>query len=400
MTSEEQLPKPQFISLIPNLMGGEGHIIPYHQAVGQAVRQLGWVHRILAPQDPQIQDFPPAGSLTLPMLDLELKGNLWQKLLRIKAAIALGKVLAQQLRQMLAPTTPTIIFLERFIHLQLLALAIALYLVPVQNLSVWLLYRRDTHLDKTRWIYKYLNQLIAWRLSAQNFQLLTDSELLAQSLAHYFAQPVSVMPIPHTDGLGSQDKLTAFPQLLCWWAGTPREEKGWQPIRNLMATSHPQAAQICLLAAESANLSAIASGIQHKAIPDHLSRDEYNYWLALSDIVLLPYDIEAYRERTSGIFTESIIAGKLPLVTPQTWMARELAQYQLEALAIDWESGEQVIDEILALGSDLQIQEKLKAMQAVYQQRHNVASFAQQLQKRYDPSAFLTQPTIQPNNYA
>lgn len=396
MTHGEQPPPPNFISLIPHLMGGEGHIIPYHQAVGQAVTQLGWVHCILSPQDPQVLNFPPPGSPTLPVLDLELEGNLGQKLLRIKAAIAFGQILAQQLKAMLKPNAPTILFLERFIHLQLLSLAIALYRVPVQNLSVWLLYRRDTHLDKTRWIYKLLNQLIARRLAPLRLQLLTDSELLAQSLAAYFGQPVSVMPIPHTDGLGSQEPISAFPQLLCWWAGAPREEKGWARIRTLVATSHPQARQICLLAAESADLRAIATGINHKSIPDHLSRDDYHYWLALSDVVLLPYDLDAYRERTSGIFTECIIAGKLPLVTPQTWMARELAQYELEALALDWESGAQVIDQILKLVADPSIQAKLQAMQAVYQERHNVTSFAQQVQTIYDQTVPLNPPLNPP----
>jgi hypothetical protein len=156
----------------------------------------------------------------------------------------------------------------------------------------------------------------------------------------------------------------------------------------LVATAHPRADQICLLAAESANLTAnltaIAHGMRSKSIPDHLSREDYNYWLSLCNIVLLPYDSEAYRERTSGIFTECIIAGKMPLVTPHTWMARELAQYHLQDLVIDWESGEQVIDKILELSNDQPIQDKLKAMQSVYHQRHNVGSFAEQLGKLYD----------------
>ena len=387
MTKGESSGQIRFISLIPNLMGGEGHIIPYHQAVGQAVRQLGWEHRILSPSDAQIPDFPPAGSPLLPIVELELDGNLWQKLGRIQDAIAFAQVLAQQLNALISPSdSPTVIFLERFIHLQLLALAIALYQVPTQLVSVWLLYRRDTHLDKTRWIYKLLNQLIAWRLGDRQWQLLTDSELLAQSLAQYFAQPVSVMPIPHTDVLdsnvlNSEDKI---PQLLCWWPGAPREEKGWHRLKVLVATAHPRADQICLLAAESANLTAIANGVLSKAIPDQLSRKDYNYWLSLCDIVLLPYDSEAYRERTSGIFTECIIAGKMPLVTPHTWMARELAQYQLQDLVIDWEAGEQVIDKILELSHDQPIGDKLNAMQSVYLRRHNVGSFAEQLGKLYD----------------
>ena len=77
-------------------------------------------------------------------------------------------------------------------------------------------------------------------------------------------------------------------------------------------------------------------GMQAVSLPTHLTRTEYLMQLAISDLVLLPYDALAYKERTSGIFIETIVAGKMPAVTRGTWMAGELARYDLSELIVDW----------------------------------------------------------------
>lgn len=360
-------------------MGGEGHIIPYHQAVERAVVQLGWNYCAIAPRDPASPNLPDNWLATFPATHLEeLEGNLGKKILRLREAIVLGFDLAPLLNAAIRPQGSTVIFLERFIHLQLFALWVALWRVPTSNLSVWLLYRRDTHHDKTRGIYKWLNQKLARQLGG-DLQLLTDSDLLGQSLSDYFSQPVTVMPIPHTEVLDAGREQLRSPYLLCWWAGAPRLEKGWNRIRALVETKTEFAERLCLLVAERANLSAREGGMKVKSIPDHLSRPDYLYWLARCDVILLPYDTEAYKERTSGIFTECIIAGKLPVVTPQTWMARELAGYDLGELAIDWENPEVAIAQIVQRATDDNLRSRLKQMQATYRQRHNSTCFAEQL---------------------
>jgi hypothetical protein len=139
------------------------------------------------------------------------------------------------------------------------------------------------------------------------------------------------------------------------------------------------------VAAETAGLTAIANGISLQTLPEHLSRADYLHWLNRSDILILPYEAEAYRERTSGIFTEGIIAGKLPLVTPHTWMARELADYGLTDLVIDWGQPTRVIEKILEITANPALKSKIKVMQSVYQQQHNIASFAERLNAIYQP---------------
>jgi hypothetical protein len=297
----------------------------------------------------------------------------------------LGREIACNLRLAIHEADETIIFLERFIHLQLFALAIAVWLVPSDHLSVWLLYRRDTHTERTRALYKWLNRAIACRVTPDRLKILTDSELLGQSLAIYFDRPVAVMPIPHTELYPPPEAGSSPAPIRCWWAGSPRPEKGWERIQQLAHTPHERADRLCLVAAQSAQISAIAGGIAIEAIADTLSREDYLAWLSSSDFLLLPYDADAYRERTSGIFTECIIAGKIPLVAPQTWMAGELARYGLADLAIDWQEPQGVIEDILRLFDKFPYQSQLDAMQSDYQQRHNADRFAECLQHLYSP---------------
>jgi hypothetical protein len=390
--------KPRFVSLIPNLMGGEGHIIPYHEAVCQAVQTLGWEHQALIPaissQTPKIDHLPDHWQPCLLPTDLEAEGSAIAKLGRLTEAIKLGISIAQYFQQPGQDRDrPTIIFLERFIHLQLFSLAIALWLMPCQHLQVWLLYRRDVHQDKTRPFYKFLHFLIKQRLPSQQLQFLTDSEPLQTALCQYFQVPMTVMPIPHTDwqeeAAEKQEEVTD--KILCWWPGSPRPEKGWEMIKRLSQASIHDGDKIChkicLVAAESAELQTShhsQSSILIKTIPDRLSREQYNHWLALSQVILLPYDAEAYRERTSGIFTEAIIAGKIPLVTSANWMAKALQKYHLEALILTGESPQEIVNQIWEVANNSGIQAKILTMQADFQAFHNPENYAQTLKAIFD----------------
>ena len=57
-----------------------------------------------------------------------------------------------------------------------------------------------------------------------------------------------------------------------------------------------------------------------------VSPREYGLILQQSDVVLLPYDREAYRQRTSGIFADCAAYGKVAVVPSDTWMAEQIEQ--------------------------------------------------------------------------
>ena len=118
---------PIFVSLIPNLMEGEGHIIPYHKAVNKAIKKLGWQHKVIVPIDNKVDNLPTGWDEGLSNNNLEKEGNLLLKFFRINESIKLAQTIANYLNhEIISDSNSSIIFLERFIHLQLFALYLAL----------------------------------------------------------------------------------------------------------------------------------------------------------------------------------------------------------------------------------------------------------------------------------
>ncbi|WP_236141855.1 hypothetical protein [Nostoc sp. CMAA1605] len=379
---------PILISLIPNLMGGEGHIIPYHTSVSKAAKILGWQHLVILPPDLKFSNLPANWYACLSSENLEAKIHPFIRILKFIDILKFSLSIAKKLRQyVLITPRPSIIFLERFIHVQLLALLIAIYLIPTNNLSVWLLYRRDIHKDKTAWIYKSLNQAIKLKLNPGKFKILTDSEILANSISNYFQDSVNVMPIPHTEFIDIEDTRNQDDEIVCWWAGTPRLEKGWEIVKSLVNCTTDGADKICVVAAQSSQLISNTGGVRINLIADSLSNLEYLEWLKKSDIMLLPYDANAYKERTSGIFTECIMAGKIPVVTAGTWMAKELSKYQAQELIIDdWSQPKMITNKILQFANSVELKAKITEIQKSYRKFHTVESYAVEIKKLFDAS--------------
>ncbi len=69
-----------------------------------------------------------------------------------------------------------------------------------------------------------------------------------------------------------------------------------------------------------------AAGGPVDLVPGPLAGDAYARALAVTDVMLLPYDQERYRVRCSGIVLEALASGAVPLVTGGGWMARQLAE--------------------------------------------------------------------------
>ena len=58
-----------------------------------------------------------------------------------------------------------------------------------------------------------------------------------------------------------------------------------------------------------------------KLFDKQLNEMDYSKLLSKSDIILIPYLIDYYRYRTSGIFFEAILASKIPIIPENTWMS-------------------------------------------------------------------------------
>ncbi len=63
---------------------------------------------------------------------------------------------------------------------------------------------------------------------------------------------------------------------------------------------------------------------QVKIIKETMNTEEYYQLLASADLVIIPYDINSYKYRTSGVLTESLAAGKPVIVPANSWLATQI----------------------------------------------------------------------------
>ena len=379
--------EPLVVSLLLDCDEGIGHSIDYNRSIQRACALNEWKHcaALTTRWSTHLHDAPSTWEICLASPNFtQLRGQPIRQLAGIQR---LGESLAdywQQLRRTSAPLPqPVVLLLETFSLSTLAALAYGLQRKRPQQTSVWLLYRGIINLrtaPRQARVYRWLNQRIAAAVWPGNLQLLTDSELLAATCRTLLGRDVQVLPVPHTPPPLPATSSTALNTLRCWWPGAPRAEKGTAIIQTLLASPSNLANHFQIFVAQDAPLTASShpNAMQLVKLPAHLTRDAYVAQLANSELVLLPYDADAYRERTSGIFIETIVAAKIPVTTKGTWMASELQCHNLPELVIDWHEPT-VLDRLATAVRNETIRAKLQAMQRVYARYHNETSLAQVL---------------------
>lgn len=401
--TENQEPyPPTFVAVVLHIYGGKGHVLSYHKALGEAIRLNGWTHLAVVSPDPKLPELPREWSVEYidsGILDYEgteiikqLKRlNIWAF---IKSMYVLGRDFTKVLRKELAfRKNRKIIFLESFNPLQLWSVILSLLFVKRDRLTVWLMYRGGPDWGGRRHrlmarsfaaLFRAVNPIICLLIGRDNLVLLTDSEVLSTSLPRYYKKSVHLVPIPHTPAnqVEHTEKRVPHDPVICWWPGAPRADKGIDIILRLVSLKDPDAHKLLLVAAKSTMLVSQADCIRVETVDDKLGRQDYERRFFASDVVLLPYDRDIYSESTSGIFVECIVAGAIPLVTKDTWMAYELEKRDLGELAIDWGS-EFLIQQIIGIATSRSIKLKIRTMQSEYRSFHSIPSFAQAIHSLY-----------------
>jgi hypothetical protein len=385
---------PILISLVLLDSGGIGHNYEYLNAVGDAAQKIGWQHYAALPSNCNTLDLRKNWSACIVGCRSLHSGkeNILIKVLRlIWTSLKLAISIRQYLKKTLVTideSLPTIIFVDTFKPPELLAFVISLFFIPSNRLKIWLLYRHDDYqkycIGK---FYQAMNWLIQLKFLGNHFIVLTDSDKLANSLSFYFKRQILIMPIPHTQALENPINIKTRNRkddlkVCAWWCGNPNPEKGLANIQRLVKLSHPLAQYLHLFISEDAHIIDANKNIHITYLPAYLTRQEYLQKLIEMDVLLLPYEVKFYRERTSGIFVEAICSGKIPLVTQETWMASELIKYNLVELILDW-TEVNIIESILSLSRNTSIQQKVFQMREQYLKIHSVDSYADHMQKIY-----------------
>jgi hypothetical protein len=370
-------------SVIPMLRFEEGHPYGYNLAVGRACNINNWMHGALVPASCAIEKLPETWKKILADDFFTEKGCkiIWktpsEKAFTLFKSI---KPLCSALCMIKKEKGHNVIFLEQFFLGQMLAFGFsALFINP--KCQIWLLHRYSVkQMGFKSKVYHFIHKLIELRCGKKNLKLLCDSTLLSEDLKAYFKKDVFIMPIPHTECLKPSSNYQKDEKHFLWWpGGFTTQAKGLSVIKKIASLNSDR---FKLIVADSAKEHITSTQMEVCFIKSHLSREAYVSWMHASDLILLPYDPLVYHFSTSGIFVETIVMGKIPLVKEGTWMAFELKKFELQELIIDWDRTDicNLFDSIL---KDVEVRNKLVIMQNSYKQFHSEASFADMMNRIY-----------------
>jgi glycosyltransferase involved in cell wall biosynthesis len=171
-------------------------------------------------------------------------------------------------------------------------------------------------------------------------KLVTDSESLAREYECQLGVRVTTLPIPHSPPVAATDRNRG---ITIGYIGASRVEKGYallpdvlkriyqhDPHANVIVQSqmdsvgsntHPDP----FIADAYDKLCALQAEHPFRHIKNTLGQAEFNELIGSIDILLLPHQAEGYANQTSGIFSDALAAGCIPITTRGTWLATQLA---------------------------------------------------------------------------
>lgn len=182
--------------------------------------------------------------------------------------------------------------------------------------------------------------------AAERIKLCTDSHLLAMQYGDLSSRPISILPIPHTEGNSGKDAFGEQPRnhshsiSTIVALGDARMEKGFDvlvdAIVQLSTTSLEQELSFKVHCPVHVTHMEMAQHVDRLhalewdklgLIREFLSEQEYFSLLNMADIVVMPYRQESYACRTSGPLIEAMTAGKIVVGTEQTWLSEKISEY-------------------------------------------------------------------------
>jgi hypothetical protein len=350
-----------FYSLIPELKEESGHHVHYHTHIRDAVVSLGGTFTALMNRRSGIKGL----------------SDEWTKYFRRRRKkkyilhdpcwlfLDFSKLFLKKSDQ------KRIFFLESFGFVDFVPLVLSSFFFSKPADSIWIMFRCQSSKKELAW----QKRLLKW-FRKDNWMVLSDSDLMGDLIRKHFRCPVYYLP--HYIFTPPQPQLSPD-KVECSWLGGPRLEKGRREIENLMKIQDPKAAGFRLSVSEQMTYRQ-GNLLEVREFRASLPREVYNAEFARAEVMLLPYKKEAYRYRTSGIFIEAILGGKVPLVKEGTWLAKQLKEYHLSELIVDWENP-YFFTHLSRLVKREDIRERLMEMRRSYQELHSMASLTRYLEK-------------------
>ena len=317
-----------------HLGDSRGHHMNYNRALAQAAEASGWNVRILCKKGAGKDALPGISPIRIFRDDLRARPPGWaagsHRLLGALDRISAFRFRGDLARGMRGVAGGDVVFAQ---------------MLAPRHLRAWMEWHSACgegsrpslvlHLgyDPSRFV-GYPGLAAAVRALRHDAHCVTDSERLAPAYEKILGVPVSVLPhvVPLATPQPGGRADDSPPQILS--LGNPRREKGFLDLAEAAKTAEglrfvfqvndpdPECRE-AVGALRARNSPAI------RLIENHLDEREYFRHLQESDVVAVPYHLDTYRDRTSGIFCEALVAGKPVIATRGSWMSTEVEKHSL-----------------------------------------------------------------------
>jgi glycosyltransferase involved in cell wall biosynthesis len=218
---------------------------------------------------------------------------------------------------------------------------------------------------------------------SEGLRLFTDSDNLTEEHSQTLHRRFQTAPIPVDPALFGPRPARSGNSCTALYLGDARTEKGYAVLPSIARAFREDlsSGHLKMVIQSNFNVPGGEPGIAAardllSSLPnvvllrDAVSDAPYNDYLLSADLILLPYQVDRYISRTSGVLAEAICAG-VPAIVPQgTWLADQVRRHGAGVVyqPLDPEGPSRAVAE--ALGSLQALRTRAEDRRAAYANFH------------------------------
>jgi glycosyltransferase involved in cell wall biosynthesis len=240
--------------------------------------------------------------------------------------------------------------------------------------------------DLIQLIYRFAIRKLAKNHARVTF--CSDTEEIAVSLQQISQVPFKLLPLPMSVG-GLEKPSANGEKLRVAYLGHTSPLKGSDLLPNIVRGALSKRNNLLFhiqLFGNDLLASTVKKGLANVDKSNlHITEgvveaEKYKEFLESADIILLPYAHAFYGWASSGIFTEALSLGKIVIVPENTWMSRQLAQFNAGGVVFSSFDAKSITDAVVGASekySDLS--KKAKAAAPPWRHHNSPKRFVDEL---------------------
>ncbi len=378
----------QFVQIEPTLVKRAGHCFDYSYDIGTEAVRRGHRYRVLLGRElplPYVRELQAAGIEVVRRFRATEVNKLRARAAKWLAhTVEFGRSLRSELLRLPASS---VVFTASGELDYIVGAAAALALVDDGPRCIFHMFRAARAPEKIEESlvlrgYLSLTRRLLARSNGAGLVISAQTGALAEPIFKYLGVSAAVLPsMVDWSRLLVEPSVSAEPVIA--FLGPARQEKGFHHLVRLHSALGSTCRFVVQLTPDPdfATASFAATATRLRSDPRvvtydrPLDRSEYAAALGRADIVMLPYDSAAYRDRTSGIFVEAIGLSKIVIAPAATWMGRELDRMGLYPGYRD-ESSDGILKHLCgAISRRAELGVQTAAVAPGWRREHSVESF-------------------------